>query len=50
MKYYGIDVKRVNSIEHTDYEVAEDLTQNPIFSIIGQRSMKNIEELTKDFF
>ena len=50
MKYYGIDVKRVKSIEHSDYEVAEDLTQNPIFSVIGQRSMKNIEELTKDFF
>jgi hypothetical protein len=26
------------------------LSQNPIFSVIGQRSMKNIEELTKDFF
>ncbi len=46
MKYYGIDVKRLKNLNHLNYEVATNKTLNPVFSSVGQRSMKEIQEIT----
>lgn len=50
MKYYGIDVKRLKNLNQISYEVAANKTLNPIFSSVGQRSMKEITEITEGLF
>lgn len=47
MKYYGIDVKRLKNLNQISYEVAANKTLNPVFSSVGQRSMKEIQEITE---